>query len=331
MVINKPRILSGIQPTGLLHIGNYLGAIVQFVKLQDDYDCYFMVADLHALTSNPTPKELTGQTLNIIRTYLAAGLDPKKSTIFIQSQVHEHAELAWILNTLTSVGELQRMTQFKEKIEQGQSANVGLFTYPVLMAADVLLYQVQQVPVGEDQVQHLELTRDIARRFNKQYGQVFVEPKPLLTKQARVMALNDPTKKMSKSLPGSYVALTDSPAVIRQKILSAVTDTKPGPTMSAGVANLFLLADYFVPPQTVGQFRQQYQAGRLQYHQLKEALAEAVVNHLTAIQQRLASFSDGQLVRVVEDGSSRAKQVASQTLTKVRQVVGLAANFRLEL
>lgn len=324
MAINKSRILSGIQPTGVLHIGNYLGAIAQFIKLQNAYDCYFMVADLHALTSNPTPKELTGQTLNIIRTYLAAGLDGQKSTIFIQSQVHEHAELAWILSTLTSIGELQRMTQFKEKIEQGQSANVGLFTYPVLMAADILLYQVQQVPVGEDQVQHLELTRDIARRFNKQYGQVFVEPKPLLTKQARVMALNDPGKKMSKSRLGSYIALTDSPAVIRQKIMSAVTDTNPDPqTMSAGVANLFLLADHFLSSDIVVQLRKQYNGGSLKYQHLKEQLAESIIEHLQPLQQKMASITEKEIFAVAQAGTKSASLVAADTLGKVKEAVGL--------
>lgn len=320
----KLRILSGIQPTGALHIGNYLGAIVQFIKLQDNNDCYFMVADLHALTSKPTPQELTDQTLNIIRTYLAAGLDPRKSTIFIQSQVHEHAELAWILSTLTSLGELQRMTQFKEKTELGQSANVGLFTYPVLMAADILLYQAQKVPVGDDQVQHLELARDIAGRFNKQYGQVFVEPEPLLTKQARVMALNDPEKKMSKSLLGSYIALTDSPTIIRQKIMSAVTDTRPNPhVMSAGVANLFLLADHFLTPDIVDQLRKQYNSGKLKYQLLKEQLAEAIIQRLQPIQQKMVEITDAEILGVAKAGAKQASLVAAWTLHQVRDVIGL--------
>lgn len=324
MAINKSRILSGIQPTGVIHIGNYLGAIAQFIKLQDNNDCYFIVADLHALTSKPTPQELTDQTLNIIRTYLATGLDPRKSTIFIQSQVHEHAELAWILSTLTSLGELQRMTQFKEKTELGQSANVGLFTYPVLMTADILLYQAQKVPVGDDQVQHLELARDIAGRFNKQYGQVFIEPEPLLTKQARVMALNDPEKKMSKSLLGSYIALTDSPMIIRQKIMSAVTDTRPNPhVMSAGVANLFLLADHFLTPDVVDQLRKQYNSGKLKYQFLKEQLAEAIVKRLQPLQQKMADITDAEILAVAKAGAKQASLVAVDTLHQVKKAVGL--------
>lgn len=321
---SKSSILSGIQPTGTLHIGNYLGALKQFIELQKEHECYFMVADLHALTSNPSHKELNEQTLNIIRTYLAAGLDPQKSTIFIQSQVHEHAELTWILSTLTSVGELQRMTQFKEKTEQGQSANVGLFTYPVLMAADVLLYQAQKVPVGDDQVQHLELTRNIARRFNKQYGQVFVEPKPLLTKQARVMALNDPEKKMSKSLSGSYISLIDSPATIRQKVMSAVTDSLPNPpAMSAGVTNLFLLADHFLTPAIVDQLRKQYNNGTLRYRSLKERLAEGIIEYLLPLQSKISAISDKEVLAVAQTGAKQAALVAADTLDKVKEAVGL--------
>ena len=216
------RILSGIQPSGELHIGNYLGAIKNWVKLQNDSknECWFFVADYHSITENYDPKEKPKEILNLTADLLSLGLNPEKSVIFQQSQIPGHADLTWIFNTLTPLGELERMTQYKDKAaSQKQNINVGLFDYPVLMAADILIYKSEAVPVGEDQVQHLELTREIARRFNDKFGKVFPEPKPLLTESARIMSLIDPAKKMSKSGgEKSYIAISDSPEVIKEKI-----------------------------------------------------------------------------------------------------------------
>jgi len=230
---SRKTIFSGIQPSGNLHIGNYLGAIKQWVDLQNsgEYDNIFCVVDEHAITVTQDPKELRERTLGVAATYIAAGIDPKKTTVFVQSHVPAHTELGWILNTITPFGELERMTQFKEKSENrkaGEGVFAGLFNYPTLMAADILLYQTESVPVGEDQVQHIELARSIAERFNNKYGQTFAVPKPRLTKAtARVMSLTDPTKKLSKSDEGdkSRINLSDSPDAIRSKIKSAVTDS----------------------------------------------------------------------------------------------------------
>ena len=245
----KPILISGIQPTGRLHLGNYLGALKNFVELQNSgkYQCYFFIADYHSLTINFDPSKKQQEVLGVAQAYLAAGLDPEKSTIFIQSQVSESTELAWILNTITPMGELERMTQFKdktqtvskriasisEKITSENSekfsqfwANVGLFDYPVLMAADILLYGAEVVPVGDDQLQHLELTRELARKFNNRFGKTFMEPKPLLTKTPRVMSLDSPARKMSKTLPKGCLFLDDSEEEIEKKIKIAVTDSK---------------------------------------------------------------------------------------------------------
>ncbi|MBI2604423.1 MAG: tryptophan--tRNA ligase, partial [Candidatus Harrisonbacteria bacterium] len=224
----KPMLISGIQPSGKLHLGNYLGALKNFVALQKsgNYQCLFFIADLHSLTETYDPEMKPGQILDLAASYLALGLDPKKSTLFVQSQVPQTTELAWILGTLTPFGELRRMTQFKDKAEsQEENVNVGLFTYPVLMAADMLLYDAAFVPVGEDQLQHLELTRTLARKFNSRFGETFVEPKPLMTSVPRLMSLADPMKKMSKSQPDGCLFLDDAPEVIEAKLKRAVTDS----------------------------------------------------------------------------------------------------------
>ncbi|MEK7086816.1 MAG: tryptophan--tRNA ligase, partial [Patescibacteria group bacterium] len=226
--MQKPILISGIQPTGKLHLGNYLGVLKNFVELQNSgkYECYFFIADLHSLTENFDPAEKPKQILDLATDYLAAGLDPKKSIIFIQSQIPTHSELTWILNAITPMGELNRMTQFKEKSEIApKNVNVGLFDYPVLMAADVLLYDTQFVPVGDDQLQHLELTRTLARKFNGKFGKTFIEPKALLTETPRLMSLDEPKKKMSKSRPTGCLFIDDSPSTIRAKIKTAVTDS----------------------------------------------------------------------------------------------------------
>ena len=226
------RVLSGIQPTGSIHIGNYLGAIKQWIKLQEKEDCIFFIADLHSLTIPYQPKDLQKNILETAISYLALGIDPQKSIFFVQSNVKEHSELCWLLNTVCPLGELERMTQFKEKSKQfstkgGKDINAGLLAYPILQSADILLYKSEGVPVGKDQVQHIELTRTIARRFNQKFGKLFPEPKSLLPKTgAKIMSLNDPRKKMSKSLgPQSYISLFEDPKEIKKKIMSAVTDT----------------------------------------------------------------------------------------------------------
>jgi tryptophanyl-tRNA synthetase len=244
----KPILISGIQPTGKLHLGNYLGALKNFVELQNSnkYHCHFFIADLHSLTEDFNPKEKSKQILELAADFLAAGLNPKKSTIFIQSQIPAHSELAWVLNTITPFGELGRMTQFKEKSEeQKTNVNVGLFTYPILMAADVLLYDAEFVPVGHDQLQHLEFTRTIARKFNNKFGKTFIEPKALLTKTPRIMSLDNPDKKMSKSQPNGCLFLNDSPKTIQEKLARAVTDSgkeiKYDPKEKPAISNLLMI------------------------------------------------------------------------------------------
>ena len=226
----KQRIFSGIQPSGNLHIGNYLGAIANWIKLQDEFDSIFCVVDMHAITVAQNPEMLRKKTIEIAKIYLAAGIDPKKSSIFIQSQVSEHAELCWILNTITKIPELEKMTQFKDKAQKNdkESAGVGLFDYPVLMAADILLYGTEVVPVGEDQKQHVELARDLAKRFNQKFGETFIVPKVFIKEEGmRIMGLDDPSKKMSKSAASeyNYISLLDDEETVKRKIKKAVTDS----------------------------------------------------------------------------------------------------------
>jgi tryptophanyl-tRNA synthetase len=321
------RVFSGIQPTGTIHLGNYVGAIRNWVRLQEQYESYFCIVDFHAITIPYEAKEMPIRVLEAATDILASGVDPERCIFFAQSWVPEHTELAWIFNSLASIGALERMTQFKEKSEQFRdNVNAGLFTYPVLQAADILLYKASVVPVGEDQLQHLELTREIARRFNHHYGDTFPEAKADLTPTARLMALNDPARKMSKSLPGSFINLSDSDAEIRKKISRAVTDS--GPTeageMSPGVKNLFALLRTFAP-EKVQYFQEQYDAGTLRYGELKPAVAEAVVADLGPVRARreeLLAHPD-QVWDVLDDGARRARAVAKETLVEVRRKMGL--------
>jgi tryptophanyl-tRNA synthetase len=316
-------LLTGIQPSGPLHIGNYLGAVKQFVELQKEYDAYFMIADLHALTSVQDPKALTSFTLDLAAAMLAAGLDPQKTTLFVQSAVPAHTELTWIFSTLTPLGELERMTQYKEKSDR-QGQNAGLLTYPILQACDILLYNPEFVPVGEDQVQHVELTRIIARKFNSRYGETFKEPKTLLTKTARVMALNEPQKKMSKSIPGSAIGLDDTPDQIRKVIMSAVTDTSPTGEMSAGVKNLFGLLSEFAPDK-VAEFESAHQSGTIRYADLKSTFAEDIIATLEPIQAKKKQIlaNPEELLSILKTGNHKANQVAAQKLLDIRHRVGL--------
>ncbi len=311
------RILSGIRATGRLHIGNYLGALKQFVDLQNagNHECYFFIADLHALTTPFEPKELSENTLHVAADYLAAGLDPEKSVFFLQSHVLEHAELGWIFNCLTPLGELQRMTQFKDKSKDQESVNGGLLTYPTLMAADILLYKPTSVPVGDDQVQHVELTRDIAKKFNNRFGETFPIPKTLDKKPLRIMSLTDPTKKMSKT-GDEALMLDDAPEEILRKIKKAVTatDTNAG---SPGVENLKFLLEQFGGTDQVKDFSK--------YNELKETLAKVIADRFADFREKKAKFlqNPDQIRQILDAGAVKAQKVAAQTLTEVKQKLGL--------
>ncbi len=323
------RVFSGVAPSGVIHIGNYLGAIKNWLELQDQYDCIFCVVDLHAITVPQNPPKLKNKILEVAKIYLAAGVNPEKSIVFVQSHVKEHAELCWVLNTLAKIPELERMTQFKEKSqEHRQSVNLGLFDYPVLMAADILLYKTQVVPVGEDQQQHVELARTLAGRFNKNFGETFIVPEALIKKEgARIMALDDPTKKMSKSAksPLNYIALTDPPDLIREKIKKAVTDSGKeiiyGPDKPA-ISNLLtiysLLAD-----KSIKELEKQYQ-GR-GYAEFKNDLAEVIVKFLGPFQEKYASLDKNKdfVLEILNQGAQKAREIASQTMDEVKARIGL--------
>lgn len=320
------RLVTGLQPTGALHIGNYLGSIKQLRELQHRYDCFVMVADYHTLTIRPTPAELSRQTLDMVAMLVALGIDPKSSTLFIQSQIPAHAELGWIFSCFSTVGQLNRMTQFKEKADKhGQTT--GLLTYPVLQAADIALYQAETVPVGEDQVQHLELSREIIRSFNNHVGkEVLVEPQPLLTKAARIMALNDPTKKMSKSVAGSAVNLLDGEAEITQAVKRAVTDSDPNAgALSRGVTNLLNILEGVGQIETVQHFEQLHKEGKLRYSELKEQLIDDLLTFLKPVQKTYRSVrSDEKLLRsIIAEGRAKAEPVANATLAQVKEALGL--------
>ena len=321
------RIFSGAQPTGGFHLGNYLGALRNWVELQHEYESFFCVVNLHAITLPQDPKELAAKTREVARLYLAAGIDPQVSTIFIQSDVPEHTELAWILNCMTRISELDRMTQFKEKgRKQRENTNVGLFDYPVLMAADILLYRTDLVPVGEDQKQHLELTRDVAMRFNRDYGETFRVPDPFIPKiGARIMSLSDPTKKMSKSdeNPNGSISLLDDADTIGRKVKRAVTDsgteirfdeTKPA---LKNLLTIYSLLTKRSPAEIEEHF-----AGR-GYAQLKGELADVMVEFLQPFQERVRAISDEELDRILEMGRTRAGLIARTTMQEVKTRMGL--------
>ena len=326
-----PRVFSGIQPTGSLHLGNYLGAIQNWVGLQDKpgLDRLYCVVDYHAITIEYDPGTLAQQTLSMVRDLLACGLDPDRSTIFVQSQVPEHTELAWIFQaTSTAYGELQRMTQFKAKSEQQAFATAGLFTYPVLQAADILLYDADQVPVGEDQVQHLELTREIARRFNKRYGETFPEVKPLLTKSPRIASFRDPVQKMSKSSgEGHYLSMDAPEAEIRKMIQKAVVDSGPQSdgSMGPGVANMFTILAALDTQGIHGRLSADYANGTLRYVDLKGAVADAVWTTASRIQSRKAEFPPERVAEVLRAGAARARPMAQKKIAYVRSRIGLAS------
>lgn len=334
---NKKIIFSGVAPSGNIHIGNYLGAIKQWVELQNsgEYKNIFCVVDEHALTTPQDPAKLRSKILEVFTLYLALGIDPEKSIIFIQSHVPEHSELNWILSTITPVGELERMTQFKDKSKKQKSILAGLLNYPVLMAADILLYKTNLVPVGEDQLQHIEITRAIAKKFNNTYGQTFAIPEPLLNKEAkRIMGLDDPSKKMSKSAenPNNYIALLDSPETIREKIKTAVTDSgseiKYDIENKPAISNLLLIYSLFsgLPAdrqgKKTGELEKEY-AGK-NYSVFKKDLAEAIIEGLSPIQKKYRELeaNPDYVKKVLRAGAEKAKTIATQTMTKVRSEIG---------
>jgi len=322
------RVFSGVQPSGVLTLGNYLGAIKNFVRVQHNHDCLFCVVDLHALTVPQDPQELRKNVRQVAGLFVAAGIDPEKATIFVQSRVHAHAELAWLLQCLTGFGELGRMTQFKEKSQGKESFSAGLFTYPTLMAADILLYDTHYVPVGEDQKQHLELTRDLAQRFNNRFGELLVVPEPMISKVgARIMALDDPTAKMSKSSPSpaSYISMLDTPDVITKKLKRAVTDTgreiRFDAEEKAGVSNLLTILSK-CSGKGIKELEAEFEGKG--YGHLKVATAEAVVAELEPIQKRFQEIMDsGILDAALDDGSAKANELAAATLFRVQQALGL--------
>jgi tryptophanyl-tRNA synthetase len=321
------RIFSGAQPTGNFHIGNYIGAVRNWVAFQHDYDSFYCVVDLHALTIPQDPVTLAARTHEVARIYLAAGVDPAVSTIFVQSDVKEHAELAWVLNCVARIGELERMTQFKDKAKkQGENVSVGLLTYPTLMAADILLYQTDLVPVGQDQKQHLELTRDLAVRFNRDYGETFRVPDAYIPKVgAKILSLQDPSKKMSKSdenVNGS-VMLMDDDDTIRRKFKRAVTDsgtevrfdeTRPAVT---NLLSIFQILTGRTPEEIESHF-----AGK-GYAQLKADVADATVEFLRPFQERVRSISDEELSRILREGADKARAIAAETLRQVKERMGI--------
>ncbi|MCL6631113.1 MAG: tryptophan--tRNA ligase [Alicyclobacillus herbarius] len=321
------RVFSGIQPSGTLTIGNYLGAMRHFVALQDEADCLFCVVDMHAITVPQDPEELLRNTRSLAALYLAAGIDPRKSILFVQSHVPAHAELGWLLQCIVHYGELGRMTQFKDKSEKADVVTAGLFTYPALMAADILLYQTDWVPVGEDQKQHLELTRDLAERFNKRYGETFTIPEPMIAKiGARIMSLEDPLKKMSKSdaSAGAYISMLDTPDVIRKKISRAVTDSEREVRYDVenkpAISNLLTIYSLF-SGKSVAELEKQYQGQG--YGPFKKDLAEAVVAGLSPIQERYQEILDSpELDAILRDGAERAAAKCEETLRMVKQRIG---------
>lgn len=317
------RILSGIRPSGTLHLGNYLGAIRQWIDLQSTDEVFFMVADLHAITTPYDPKNYQAQIREVVADYLAAGLDSQRATLYVQSHVLETTQLLWILATLAPVGALGRMIQYKEKVRAGAPANAGLLNYPLLMAADILLYRAERVPVGQDQVQHVELARDLARRFNKTFGRTFPEPQPLLSEGKRILSLKDPTNKMSKT-GDEGIALTDEPAVITRKLAKAVTATSGG-GKSPGVSNLFVLLRSFSPPDVVKRFAAAERAKTIRYAELKARLADDIAGHFAPFRKRRRELlSDPrQIDRVLADGAQRAQRVAAETLAAVYRATGL--------
>lgn len=327
--MKKDILVTGIQPTGPLHIGNYIGAVKNLLKLQNEYKgrCFVFVADYHSITEDYDPKKKQEQILALTAELLALGLDSKKIVFYVQSEIPEVTELAWIFNTVTPIAFLERMTQFKDKSErQKENINVGLFDYPVLQAADILISKGTAVPVGADQVQHVELTRDIARFFNRKFGDVFPEPKALLTDIPRVMSLVDPAKKMSKSAPGSFISLADEPAEIKNKLRAAVTDLGPKTSeMSPGITNLFTLLKEFGNANDFKKMESAYGSGTLKYVELKDLIAERIADLFADFRKKRAALlkNPAGIKKILKAGGNHARQVAKKTMDEVRKKTGL--------
>lgn len=325
------RIFSGIQPSGNLHLGNYLGALARWVKSQDEAENIFCIVDLHAITVPQDPVELRAKIRELASIYFAAGIDPEKSTVFVQSDISAHAELGWILNCFTPMGWMNRMTQFKDKAgDQKDSVSVGLYDYPVLMAADILLYQTDEVPVGEDQKQHVEITRDIADKFNSIYGQTFKLPEPVIPQVAsRVMSLDDPTKKMSKSNPNpnGAINLLDSPDLIRQKIMKATTDSEGIVKFDQSRPGIYNLLEIYQILSEQDQTAIEAKFEGKGYGEFKKELAELVVDSLMPLQQRYNNFAQNpdQLEKLLKDGAEKIRPIATETLKQVKMRVGLGS------
>jgi len=346
----KKRIFSGIQPSGTLHIGNYLGAIKNWVKLQQDYESVFCVVDLHAITVTQDPKELRRNTIEVAKIYLASGIDPETSTIFVQSQVPEHAEMMWLLNTITKVSELNRMTQFKDKSRRGikkwknykgevikretisaeeyakHKTSAGLFNYPILMAADILLYDTDLVPVGEDQLQHVELARTLARRFNARFGDLFKEPEAFVEKEGmRIMGLDNPKKKMSKSAdsPYNYISLIDSEEIIRDKMKKAVTDSGKSIKYSdekpaiKNLINIYALLDNAKPSDIEETYKGKG------YADFKADLADIVISFLKPLQERMSSLDEEEVLKILSRGADKARLIARKKVAEAKTMMGL--------
>lgn len=334
MADDKKRIFSGMQPSGMITLGNYLGALNNWTKLQDDYDCLYCIVDMHAITVRQEPAKLRKQARELLTQYLAVGLDPEKNIIYYQSHVPQHAELGWILNCYTYMGELNRMTQFKDKSSKhSDNINAGLYTYPTLMASDILLYQTDLVPVGEDQRQHLELTRDIAARFNGVYGDTFTIPEGYIGKVgARIMALQEPTKKMSKSdeNKNNTIALLDEPAVIMNKFKRAMTDSDNQVRFGEDKPGISNLLGIYCAVTGITLEAAEREFANMGYGTFKTTVGEAVVTSLEPIQKRVKELEANKdyLDGIIKDGAQKAGRIAEKTLTKVQKKVGFPVRIR---
>lgn len=323
----KPKVFSGVQPTGNIHLGNYIGALRQFVELQDTMDCVYCIVDMHSITLPQDPEQLRKTTLDVAALYMAVGLDPKKATIFVQSTVPQHAELSWVLTCNSYTGELSRMTQFKDKSKGSESAPTGLFTYPLLMAADILLYDANIVPVGNDQKQHIELTRDLAIRFNNKFGDTFVVPDYKgMEVGARIMSLDEPTKKMSKSAENihSRISLLDKPEKVKKSIMKSTTDSEGiiryDVSEKPGISNLLTIYSVFTGKK-IDEVVQQYEGSG--YGQFKKDLVEIVNEHLDPIQKKYYEIRESEeLIKVLKEGGEKAGAIAENTMKRVREKIG---------
>lgn len=323
------KTLTGVQPTNILHIGNLLGALKPAVELQREHELLMMIADYHAITVEQDPATLRDNILFVSAAYLAAGIDPKRTILFQQSQVSAHTELGWIMQTVARMGEAERMTQFKDKSgERRAQVSVGLFTYPMLMAADILLYDIEQVPVGADQKQHLELTRDLAERFNRDFGETFIVPEPLIRKHgSKILSLNNPQKKMSKSDPNakSYISIMDEADTIRKKIRSAVTDSEPGVTIDdarPGLHNLLTIYS-IVTDESLNTIAERYASQGIK--ELKDDLAEALILYLTPLQSEIKGWINNrdELLKIIAIGSDAARTIADKKLLEAKERLGV--------